>query len=304
MTARGRRCSATAATARQPADASSTTVSQRIGTIMFFLAVLLAGCQSLGPRTTTERPEPIDQLPPRQSDAITGSQFLLLTRELSADARERAILDQVRSGNVPEHVRAMVPLAIEATPHRATLLISADYLAIGSAEDYVSIPMMPDTARQIAREFGFLLPTRKLVEDIYHQASVRLAPQPMPPGPYMATNAYYRRHNRLILKQIPGHAESHRLLAGHKKDIVLTPQLLERPERLAIYGWHRQDGNPIQPLSLYHPARYVDYSHGVRLVSRQARVDGKPVDLAKIFADPELNILVSDEGGFAVDSYL
>jgi hypothetical protein len=56
------------------------------------------------------------------------------------------------------------------------------------------------------------------------------------------------------------------LLAGHKKDLVLTRKLATRPNRVAIYGWHQLSGEPIQPVSTVHVAEYADYSHGVRLI--------------------------------------
>ncbi len=40
-----------------------------------------------------------------------------------------------------------------------------------------------------------------------------------------------------------------KLIAGHKKDVVITNRLLTMPKRVAIYGWHRPNGSPIQPLA-------------------------------------------------------
>ncbi len=65
---------------------------------------------------------------------------------------------------------------------------------------------------------------------------------------------------------------------------------------MAIYGWTRPDGRPIQPLSTVHGARYADYSHGVRLVWHEAWIDGAPRSLYEALADPELAPLWSDEG--------
>ena len=65
---------------------------------------------------------------------------------------------------------------------------------------------------------------------------------------------------------------------------------------MAIYGWHKLDGSPIQPLTIVHKDMYVDYSHGIRLVKRAATVDGKPRDLKFLLHDAKLNSLVSDEG--------
>jgi len=273
--------------------------------LMALLMALLGACHSVKelplatPQYDGQSPFPL-----RQAQALTGSGFLLRTGDLNPDARERAIATEILNGNVPRQMRQLVPLTLTFGEHSAIIFVVPDYLAIGADDDYVVMPMRPQTAMHIARHFGYLLPTRKLVDDIYRHAAVRLQPAPMRAGPHMRSNDYYRRHNRLIKKQLVGQAPSTTLIAGHKKDVVLTPQLADRPDRVAIYGWHRGEEDPIQPLSLYHGANYVDYSHGVRLISRRATVDGRQVDLATVFTDPELNPLVSDEGKLPASSYL
>jgi hypothetical protein len=242
--------------------------------------------------------------PARSDHAPTGRQFLVDTWRLAPAEREAAILAQIRAGNVPGHLRRLVPLSVRHAQHTATLYVLPDYLALGSDDDYIIIPMAPGTAVAIAREFGFTLPTRKLVDDIYAHSTLRLAPQPMPPGQHMDSNAYYRLHDRHIKSQLAGSSGPLTLVAGHKKDIVLTPRLSRQPSRVAIYGWHTCVGSPIQPLSLYHPADYVDYSHGVRLISRRALVDGREADLSQVLSDRELNPLVSDEGFVSLAGYL
>ena len=86
------------------------------------------------------------------------------------------------------------------------------------------------------------------------------------------------------------------LLAGHKKDVVLTKQLAAHPKQVAIFGWFKADGRPIQPLYLGHENTYADYSHGIRMFSRECVLDGTAVDLAWLLQDPELCMGVSDEG--------
>ena len=44
---------------------------------------------------------------------------------------------------------------------------------------------------------------------------------------------------------------------------------LERPNRVAIYGWHYLNGQPIQPTYAGHVDWYIDYSHGIRPVRRR-----------------------------------
>lgn len=113
----------------------------------------------------------------------------------------------------------------------------------------------------------------------------------------MRSVEYAWRHNQLIGRQrlarglMPG-----LLTAGHKKDLVITNRLWLEPERVAIYGWHQGSEHPIQRLSLVHGWRYADYSHGVRLVSAVAYVDGKTRSLLDILEDPDLAPLLSNEG--------
>ena len=103
------------------------------------------------------------------------------------------------------------------------------------------------------------------------------------------------KHNDLIEEQ-RGEVLRSALLAGIKKDVVLTNRLNEKANRVAIFGWHYADGTPIQPLTIVHVNWYVDYSHGIRLVKRSMTVDGKPRDLKFLLHDATLHALVTDEG--------
>src|SRR5262249_47330721 len=86
------------------------------------------------------------------------------------------------------------------------------------------------------------------------------------------------------------------LTAGHKKDIVISARPRIAPGRLAIYGWLREDGSPIQPLSTMHDAKDADYSPGGRLVDRTMMVDGASCDVMDVLRDRSLCALLSDEG--------
>jgi hypothetical protein len=86
------------------------------------------------------------------------------------------------------------------------------------------------------------------------------------------------------------------LVAGHKKDVVISARLAGTTNKVAIYGWHRTNGVPIQPLYTGHAADWVDYSHGIRLVQQRMTVNGEPKTVAEVLADPKLAGLISDEG--------
>jgi hypothetical protein len=85
--------------------------------------------------------------------------------------------------------------------------------------------------------------------------------------------------------------------------VVVSNRLLERADRVAIYGWHYTTGSPIQPLYVGHVDWYVDYSHGIRPVRRSLRVDGVVQPFEKILNDPQLLPLLSDEGAIATPRY-
>ena len=106
----------------------------------------------------------------------------------------------------------------------------------------------------------------------------------------------FSEHHALIEALWPGGLAHGTPVAGIKKDVVLTPRLGDEPGRVAIYGWHWQDGSPIQPVYTGHTDRWVDYSHGIRLVPRRVLVDGVEHDLVDLLEDPELRQLGSDEG--------
>jgi hypothetical protein len=228
--------------------------------------------------------------------------------------REAKILAAAQSDS-PSHLPAFlrpenfIPITVTATgpsgqSHTATFRVSADYFSLGTDSDFVRLPLIPATANAIAASLGCHLPTRKLVNDIYAAAPVQLEPRPLTKD--RESLPTFLHHNLIIAGQLASTIQPTTkptvppLTAGHKKDLVLTPRLTEKPNSVAIYGWHRLNGQPIQPLYLGHTATYVDYSHGIRLIHGSVIVDGVPMQLSDVLANPELSPLISDEGPFTI----
>jgi hypothetical protein len=246
-------------------------------------------------------------IPARSLQDLTGSQFVRYVSAMDRGEREQVILEQLSKGNLPEFLRKLVPVALNCEGAGgkeliATIFVTPDYLAIGSDGDFLRIPMNLHTAVAVAERFGFVLPTRKMVDAIYLQSRHRLAPQPLPAGEQMRSTQYYWTHNELIddQEQALG-ARLGDLVSGDKKDVVITNRLTEHLGRIAIYGWHRGAGQPIQPLSTVHGANYADYSHGIRLVSRWALIDGKLHLIRDLLQDPATAQVLSDEGPILLD---
>ena len=264
--------------------------------------VLVACLLAAGPAMADSCPRVLAQaIPARPASAPTGSDFVRRTAGLSEAEREPVIARALLAGDLPGFLRRLRPVTLQGEaggrPVRVTICVTPDYLALGSDQDFLRIPMALPTALAVAGRFGFVLPTPKMVDAIYEQADVHLRPQPLPASDRMRSTAYYWRHDhRIRAQRLALGAPLGVLVAGDKKDLVLSNRLLATPGRVAIYGWHRSDGDPIQPLSTVHGRRYADYSHGVRLVSAIAYVDGRPTPIIDLLEDPELADLLSDEG--------
>jgi len=245
-------------------------------------------------------------IPARAADAPTGSAFIASIQGLSKEEREAAVLAQLTAGNVPEFLRRTVPVTVVATTLDGTRRVATfeampDYLSIGSDADFVRMPMNPYTAQAFCDAFGYTLPTVKMVDDIWTSATLHLEPQPMTER--REEPATYLENHRLIEEQ-RGAAPLGQLIAGTKKDVVISNRLREKPHRVAIYGWHYKTGKPIQPLTIVHVDWYVDYSHGIRPIRRMVEVDGRKLPLADALADPNLADLFSGEGPIATPRYV
>ena len=188
----------------------------------------------------------------------------------------------------------MVPVNVTSKDgkHTGRFFVASDYFAIGTADDYVRLPLTPVSAQRVANTKGMLLPTSKMVEDIW-RAGYKLSPQPMVPNKG-ANLAQYAEHSQLIDAQIPPSAGQAAPISGHKKDVIVSN--IWKPGRVVIFGWYRPDGTYIQPKSNIHGDYYVDYSHGIRLVGPNMEVDGQSMLVEDVLESPEYASLISSEG--------
>lgn len=241
-------------------------------------------------------------MPSRPRGAEAGSTVISHLTSSGGRERDNAITAEVLRGNMPDFLRNLVPVSFDGTdaqgrPTRITICVTPDYLAVGSNRDFVRVPLGLPAAMRIAERFDMVLPTTRMVDEIYRQAQVHLSPRPMDPTSAMVTTGYFLRHNSTVQGQLQqAGARLGQLVSGHKKDLVLTNRLQSRPGQVAIYGWHQRNGRAIQPLSTVHGAQYADYSHGIRLVSRRAFVNGREVDLRDLLSNSQVASLVSEEG--------
>jgi hypothetical protein len=166
--------------------------------------------------------------------------------------------------------------------------------------------MSPMLATKIADLTGCTLPTRKMVNDIYAAATVKLSPSTIPPSSQMTTVPVFDQENTTVWGKRKAVIATHplgELVGGDKKDVVISNMIYTTANRVVIYGWHTSVGNPIQPMTNVHADTYMDYSHGIRLIQNSVMYNGSPTTVKAILQSGTLNSLLSDEGSMTKPWY-
>ncbi len=257
------------------------------------LSLALASCTATRATVGQGLPAPVRgaALFRAQADSLTYSQ------------RDSMAVQWYAAGDFPRFMRHFqrVDTRIVTSDGRtvkAHYYVAPDYLCVGTDEDFLRLPLTPRAAQRIADLLGCFLSTPTICDQVYRAARVKLEPMPM-----MCERESFRTfvvHNYIIEGQRKGRKG---LIAGHKKDVVLTAALEGKPDRIALYGWHTLDGKPIQPVYTGHIFHYVDYSHGFRLVRRDIWVDGRRMDYTEVLAHPEYWRVLTDRPGQKMTAY-
>jgi hypothetical protein len=258
-----------------------------------------------------ENSERILNIPLRPDDAIGGNEFMESVKNMTFSARENAIYEQISGGNIPYFMRDLISINggfndANGVTHIVQYRVMPDYLAVGSDSNYCRVPMGPITAQKLADLFGMIMPTSKLVDEIYDKAMVKLAPVTYAPvGNQNESVEKFIEHNTAIEQQrTAAGAKLGELVGGIKKDVVVSNKIIDpsRPDHVVIYGWHQLNGEPIQPLTNIHIDIYVDYSHGIRLLDQQIMIDGETHNIHDVLKDEILYKTLSDEFGAMIQT--
>ncbi|HMH24698.1 MAG TPA: hypothetical protein VK563_23140 [Puia sp.] len=230
--------------------------------------------------------------------ATGGTDFFKTVTTWHWKERDSLAVGLILSGDVPKFLQRFVRIHTRITDSatgkkiNAWYYVAPDYLSIGTDDDWARVPLTPIAAQKIADSLGCFLPTRKMVNDIYVAAKVKLEPVPM--YAFRDSSITMWQHHLIVEGQRKGRKG---LIAGIKKDVVISGKILrdEKPNRVAIYGWHKLTGVAIQPLYTGHVNWYADYSHGIRLVYKTVWVNGEPMDYTDVLRSPSLHGLLCDE---------
>ncbi len=192
---------------------------------------------------------------PPPSHLVTGTAFYKSAAGFNWQQRDSFAVKEILSGNLPSFLKKFVAVKTSITDSstgkiiHAIYYVSPDYLSIGSNDDWARVDLTPMAAQKIADSLNCFLPTRKMVDDIYKAAPIKLEPVPM--YAFRDSTPTMYQHHLIIEGQRKGRTG---LIAGIKKDVVISGKNARdaRPNRVAIYGWHKLDGKAIQPLYTGH----------------------------------------------------
>ena len=231
--------------------------------------------------------------------SISGTSFYQQAVSYNWKQRDSLFLECFNKGNVPAFFFRFVPVSFNYTDslgntYKILFYCSPDYAMIGTNDDWARVPLTPLGAQIMADSLHCFLPTRKMVDLIFQQSTVKLEPVPM--YAYRDSTVTMWQHHLIIEGQRRGMKG---LISGIKKDVVICSEeaLKGKANRVAIYGWHKLDGKPIQPLYTGHVNWYADYSHGARMIYEKIKVNGKWVHYKSLLNDPLLRSALSDETG-------
>jgi hypothetical protein len=235
---------------------------------------------------------------PVRFSSTTGNEFYHAAFAMNWKERDSFVVKEIFAGNVPDFLKKFVPIHVSLTDSatgkviRAIYYVAPDYLSVGTARDWARINITPQAAQKIADSFNCFLPTKKIVDDIYRAAKVKLEPVPM--FAFRDSTPTMWHHHLIVEGQRKGRKG---LIAGIQKDVVISGKISRdlKADRVAIYGWHKLDGVPIQPLYTGHVYWWVDYSQCVRLIYRKIKVGHKWMDYTDVLNDPVLQKLLCDE---------
>lgn len=220
--------------------------------------------------------------------------------------RETEIGRFLEIGMLPSFIYNLSTITVNDDKNILQYQVSPDYLCLGSDTEYMHIPMSPLTCKGFMSTNGFVLPTPKMVRQIYGASKIK--PRAVAWGElYKNQTKKYNRdstrcyldHSKRIQEMIAANTYTPGdLIGGHKKDVVLT-NLLTQPKNknnVAIFGWFNSDGSIIQNLNAVdHVVTYVDYSHGLRMVKDKCLLNGQETTIQNIWNDPILCKLLHDE---------
>jgi hypothetical protein len=278
-------------------------------------------------------------IPARVGDPVTGRQFIDDLKKLGPAERQAHILKLLDDGQVPDFLRDLYKVELVDVPdadgnlHKVQYSVMPDFVAIGTNDDYVLVPMNSEMAQHVLLSWDMAPPTAQMVDQIATrgpEVQFRADTGTKAFRPYDSAEGlekYYQRNEQVtgrdyydawldwtgtgpdssVVKhsELGGHPA-----VGHMKEFVMMPaETLKgasdldpakgdtNPDTIGMY--HRtiqNDNGPGKGVPLDHNEQYFDYSQGLRAVSPIVYVDGTPMHISDVLKHDKLHTVLSGDG--------
>lgn len=216
--------------------------------------------------------------------------------------REQLLIHLLEEGNIPDYCLGMTEITVEEKGNKLVYSAANDYLSFGTNEDAVRMPMLRQNVLPWMRANKYLLPTPKMVGQIFEAAGAITYFEGWG-APYdtqhMTSLERYWGHNSRINsalgdEQLAALRGNNVLYAGGKKDLVSS--WLQRSGYIVIYGGQLAGGGVVQSVMGDHGWYWIDYSQCFRLIADKAYLNDVEVSMElDVLRDPRYSHLVNDE---------
>ena len=285
-------------------------LSTRLGSVAALVTCLTASCTKRSPPPPATVTSAAPARPPGATTPELEELVRLSKSGLSPEAK-RAGFAALLEKFPPDHIKEREELFVRAVARgaydppewttvtanfkgrRAEVRVSVDALTILG----VRIDVTADGAQRIADLLGTVLPTPRILQLIWEQATARIEPCTLPADLLMASSARMIEHSACVDQRIAGRKG---LVANEGKHWVASTRTAGKEHLAANYGWFIKGRRPIQPIGTRHDTAHTDYSQIMRLVKPELNVDGRELDIRHAARSPELWGLVTDEGPLLV----
>lgn len=226
-----------------------------------------------------------------------GTEWLNNLPNLPGPTRDKMILEAAESGLLISEwsiVRSKIP------DYEAIFSVTSDALYV-TLEDGSRFrpPCSAQLQQQCADVFTASLPTPKIMDMSYIQASVKLDCVSLPAGAKMSTIDYSKLYNKEFEKRRAGRDG---LIRDSGKSWVLSNRLGESKTIAINHGFYSKSGPSVSGgVKLYqsvggrHNALHTDYSQLIQLVSSQCLLNNETVEIVDLMKHPILCKLLSYE---------
>ncbi len=194
---------------------------------------------------------PVPYLADKPSATLSGNDFMRRADTTSFWTLEDLIVEAVTAGQVPDALRQFRKITF-TTPvvdsveilrrrHKVEMWVLPDYVAIGTNDDFVRMPMGPLAAQRIADSLDCTLPTTFLVDRIAEASEGHIDIFPFRPlGGRNCQPIVFQDSTNAINALFKAHGYHFgQFISGLKKDIVITYKiqtLTDYERNVAIYG--------------------------------------------------------------------